>query len=281
MRKCLRMNLLTSVPTIGEKFVGVVPAHRDSLSPWKCFRLEIAVSFIGSFIIRRCLAYVLLTFGGIVAQPRSQVVLEFEPPRDLVQGDSHSEGVYGVEEDGFVFAASRATQFVNGGGLFFRDPSPGPGNLNGLNTVPYNGSHYAVPFTSSQPVLRHVDSQPFQLLSMELAPYSADFSEPNFVAVTGYDAAGGSISLQLTWSGQVQGQASDFRTFAFGDQWKNLQRVELFASTPRAAGIGFSIDNVRVSVVPEPGPLALLGLGLAGMVFARRVRSGEVRRIVG
>jgi hypothetical protein len=33
------------------------------------------------------------------------------------------------------------------------------------------------------------------------------------------------------------------------------------------------IDNVRVSAVPEPGSLALLGLGLAGLAFARKRRA--------
>src|SRR5437867_2400144 len=196
---------------------------------------------------------VLLMFGGITDELRAGVILQFEPPQNFL-------GNNGIEEDGFIFSAPKAPQFVNGGGLSLRNPSPGLGNLNGLNTVPYDGSYYAVPFSGSEPVLRQADGLPFQLKSMDLAPYSATFSDPNTFAVTGYYASGGTIARQLVWNGSVAGLASDFQTFVFDAQWSDLNRVVMFASVPWANGVGFSIDNIAVWAIPVPGLLLLVGL---------------------
>ena len=81
-------------------------------------------------------------FANVV---RAQSIMQFESPIVGVPN-------FSVEEDGFILSSPKAAQFVNGGGLAFRNPGPGLLNLNGLNTVPYNGSQYAVPFTASEPI---------------------------------------------------------------------------------------------------------------------------------
>jgi hypothetical protein len=155
-----------------------------------------------------------LMFGGFAQELHSQITLHFEPPQNFVSGSGISTGVYGIEEDGFIFSAPRAPQFVNGGGLLFRNPSPGLGNANG-NTVPYNGAYYAVPFTGSQPVLQRANGMPFQLRSMDLAPYSASFSDPNTFAMTGYYASGWNHhdATGLEWPGPRTGER--FSNFCF------------------------------------------------------------------
>jgi hypothetical protein len=213
---------------------------------------------------------VLLIFSGFTEKLYSQSTLRFESPQNLVAGGS------GVTEAGFVFSAPRASQFVNGGGLSFRNPSSGLLNANGVNTVPYDASYYAVPFTSSEPVLQRTDGSPFQLRSMDLAAYSATFSDINTVDVTGYYAGGGTITTELIFNGAVTGQVSDFHTFAFDGQWSNLGHVVLFDSVPWASGVGFSIDNIVVSTdVPEPGTLPLVGLAVLGLVLRLRYRANR------
>lgn len=50
---------------------------------------------------------------------------------------------------------------------------------------------------------------------------------------------------------------------------QNIESLTFFSNNNND---GYGIDNVTVGRVPEPGTLALLGLGLVGMFFARRGR---------
>ncbi len=146
--------------------------------------------------------------------------------------------------------------------------------------LPYDGTYYAVAFTSSEPVLYQTNDLPFALLSFDYAPYSATYSDTNTIMVTGYYAGGGTITTQLVWDGQVLGLPTDFRNFAFGRGWMNLTQVVMFASIPwNGYGIGFSIDNIAVSPIPEPEALLLVGLGVATLVFAISRRIGQRRKM--
>jgi hypothetical protein len=91
------------------------------------------------------------------------------------------------------------------------------------------------------------------------------------IDVTGWLVGGGSIvaSFLLDFIHDGPGVLVDVETFLLPSSFANLTRV----SFESGLGGGFTLDNVEVVAggsVPEPGPLALFGLGLAGLVVRRR-----------
>ena len=113
-------------------------------------------------------------------------------------------------------------------------------------------------FSTSQPGalgFGFTDFRKFDLLSLDLAEGSMTPSGPLTYHVFGYIAGGqgATVEADLTTDGinDGPGQLPDFQTFVFGDQFKNIYRVDITAAP-------FYIDNVRIGI-PEPGIGALEG----------------------
>jgi hypothetical protein len=171
-------------------------------------------------------------------------VIRFEPPRNPVVDNM-------IEESGFILSAPRAPQYVNGGGISFRNPPLGEGNSGGgANTVPYNGTYHAVVASGSAPHLTRLNGLPFNLVSFDIAEYSASFSGLHSVAVTGYFTTGGRVTAQFSMDGVVEGQASDFQTLEFDAAWKGLRQVDIAVTHGPFSIVGFSIDNIHVEHAP-------------------------------
>ena len=63
------------------------------------------------------------------------------------------------------------------------------------------------------------------------------------------------------------------RLFTFAVNWSNLTEVQF-----RVAGGDYSLDNISLQTVPEPGSLTLLGLGLSGIIVSRRLRQSIAKQ---
>ncbi|MCX8089714.1 MAG: PEP-CTERM sorting domain-containing protein [Verrucomicrobiae bacterium] len=93
---------------------------------------------------------------------------------------------------------------------------------------------------------------------MDLADPAAPSLTPIFITFNGFRADGSMVSQTFTVGG---GGSSSFQTFYFNAAFAHgLVRVEI----PSPA---WAMDNLVW--IPEPGPLALLGLGLVALAWRR------------
>ena len=143
---------------------------------------------------------------------------------------------------------------------------------------PYNGSHYVL--------------SPRQggYLQMSAAG-GAEFALDQFDA-TGSFGYAGFVPDDIKVTGQLAGGATvtetfrvdplppntfntlHFQTFKFDPTFQHLIGVR-FESEGASSAAGFSIDNIAAVSVPEPSSLALMLLGLAGVVCSRRPKSSK------
>lgn len=174
------------------------------------------------------------------------------------------------EQAGFALE----TRLASGVPMGFIPRNPGMGllNANGLNTVPYNGTRYLAPFTSSIVSIWNLSSQSFALKSLDVAEYSATPNLITMLRLTGMKSGGEIIESTFNINRPVRGQAGDFVTLAFDGNWSSLEGLTITASDSNFRFYnGFSMDNVVLQVVPEPATAQWMA-GLAGLLAGRRRR---------
>lgn len=174
------------------------------------------------------------------------------------------------EQAGFALETRLSSGAVQA--FILRQPGPGLLNLNGLNTVPYNGTQYLSPFTSSIVSLWNLSSQPFVLKSIDVAEYSATPNLVTMLRVTGTKSGGATVVATYNINRSVLGQIGDFQRLTFDDNWSSLESLTIAASDSNFRFYnGFSMDNVVLEVIPEPST-ALMAAGLACLLMAGRRR---------
>ena len=143
---------------------------------------------------------------------------------------------------------------------------PGNGfisNGGGVTGTPDNGTACVQTSLGDSLVFSFTNGGLFDLLSVDLGEYSTVVPDAAAVRFIGYRPDGSTVTRNLTTDGIIDGTGPlpDFQTFAFTG-FTGLSRVEV-------PGFGWSLDNLRVTPVPEPATGVLVFAGGVAVLVGR------------
>ncbi|CAN7688815.1 PEP-CTERM sorting domain-containing protein [Pseudoduganella sp. LjRoot289] len=139
------------------------------------------------------------------------------------------------------------------------------GNNTDTTTRAYNGTDFMM--TSNKMTISSQTASPFSVQSLDLKDWDGYVQN---AVLTGYFSNGGSISTTLALNSTANMNiaiGNDFTKYALSG-FAGLSSFTIQGNTNN----WLAIDNIAVnsSAVPEPGTLAIFGLGLAGLAAVRR-----------
>ena len=138
----------------------------------------------------------------------------------------------------------------------------------GQANAPDNGSTWmrTMAWPRQAPLtITNLSGAPFTLHFVDLAEYSTLYSTPRSIPFIGYKNDGSIVTTTFITDGIIDGTGplADFETFMFDADFTNLNRVVVNTYL-------YSMDNLGISVVPEPSSIAMIGLISGGTWFSRR-----------
>lgn len=135
------------------------------------------------------------------------------------------------------------------------------------NPLGYTGSAALFSTFESSIDFRPIYGGAFSLFSLDLAPLLlGPFGNDATVMFTGFRQGGGTVTQMAT----VLGSATAMSTVQLAG-FTGLEYARMTVTSPEFEPY-VQIDNVNAAVVPEPATVALVGVGLAGLVAVARRR---------
>ena len=147
----------------------------------------------------------------------------------------------------------------------------------GAGSYASNGSQSLYAANDADIVLTGIGGAAFNFASFELGGGNLAFLDPTQIGnvqpwATQLDLIGLlADGTQLMSSFLIDPLSTGL--FNFAVNWSNLTEVQF-----RVAGGDYSLDNISLQTVPEPGSLTLLGLGLSGIIVSRRLRQSIAKQ---